>query len=166
MSSPSATNKAGVIAGAVIGALLLLLLLLLLIWLLICCCHKRKYQKEVANEIRYIIRFQSWRGFSDIHEISMCLRRAWLVSSGRTPRPHRADPPAETPVSVQWWGTGPTPGCSTAPWGTTCPTPGRRVAVPSTQGGVTCPLLSGTNLLPSSMTMNTDTLCNYSQSAW
>ncbi|XP_037337324.2 V-set and immunoglobulin domain-containing protein 8b isoform X1 [Pungitius pungitius] len=46
------TNKAGVIAGAVIGALLLLLLLLLLIWLLICCCHKRRYVKEVANEIR------------------------------------------------------------------------------------------------------------------
>ncbi|XP_074526912.1 V-set and immunoglobulin domain-containing protein 8b [Halichoeres trimaculatus] len=46
------TNKAGVIAGAVIGALLLLLLLLLLIWLLICCCRKRRYQKEVANEIR------------------------------------------------------------------------------------------------------------------
>ncbi|XP_061586393.1 V-set and immunoglobulin domain-containing protein 8b isoform X2 [Cololabis saira] len=46
------TNKAGVIAGAVIGALLLLVLLLLLIWLLICCCHKRRYQKEVANEIR------------------------------------------------------------------------------------------------------------------
>ncbi|XP_030593877.1 V-set and immunoglobulin domain-containing protein 8b [Archocentrus centrarchus] len=45
-------NKAGVIAGAVIGALLLLLLLLLLIWLLICCCHKRRYEKEVANEIR------------------------------------------------------------------------------------------------------------------
>ncbi|XP_042586331.1 coxsackievirus and adenovirus receptor homolog [Cyprinus carpio] len=47
-----ATNKAGVIAGAVIGALLLLLLLLLLIWLLICCCNKRRYEKEVANEIR------------------------------------------------------------------------------------------------------------------
>ncbi|CAN9513507.1 unnamed protein product [Ophioblennius macclurei] len=46
------TNRAGVIAGAVIGALLLLLLLLLLIWLLICCCHKRRYEKEVANEIR------------------------------------------------------------------------------------------------------------------
>ncbi|CAJ1068106.1 V-set and immunoglobulin domain-containing protein 8b [Xyrichtys novacula] len=46
------TNKAGVIVGAVIGALLLLLLLLLLIWLLICCCHKRRYQKEVANEIK------------------------------------------------------------------------------------------------------------------
>lgn len=46
------TNKAGVIVGAVIGALLLLLLLLFLIWLLICCCHKRRYQKEVANEIR------------------------------------------------------------------------------------------------------------------
>ncbi|XP_059193556.1 V-set and immunoglobulin domain-containing protein 8b [Centropristis striata] len=46
------TNKVGVIVGAVIGALLLLLLLLLLIWLLCCCCHKRRYQKEVANEIR------------------------------------------------------------------------------------------------------------------
>ncbi|KAG7241414.1 hypothetical protein INR49_025614 [Caranx melampygus] len=46
------TNRAGVIAGAVIGAFLLLLLLLLLIWLLVCCCHKRRYQKEVANEIR------------------------------------------------------------------------------------------------------------------
>lgn len=51
-SSPPATNKVGVIVGAVIGALLLLLLLLLLIWLLICCCHKRRYEKEVANEIR------------------------------------------------------------------------------------------------------------------
>ncbi|XP_022052575.1 V-set and immunoglobulin domain-containing protein 8b [Acanthochromis polyacanthus] len=46
------TNKVGVIVGAVIGALLLLLLLLLLIWLLICCCHKRRYEKEVANELR------------------------------------------------------------------------------------------------------------------
>ncbi|KAK2902411.1 hypothetical protein Q8A73_012157 [Channa argus] len=45
-------NKVGVIVGAVIGALLLLLLLLFLIWLLICCCHKRRYEKEVANEIR------------------------------------------------------------------------------------------------------------------
>ncbi|XP_054630441.1 V-set and immunoglobulin domain-containing protein 8b isoform X1 [Dunckerocampus dactyliophorus] len=46
------TNKVGVIVGAVIGALLLLLLLLLLIWLLVCCCHKRRYEKEVANEIK------------------------------------------------------------------------------------------------------------------
>uniref|UniRef100_UPI0037E8D368 V-set and immunoglobulin domain-containing protein 8b n=1 Tax=Semicossyphus pulcher TaxID=241346 RepID=UPI0037E8D368 len=46
------TDKVGVIVGAVIGAILLLLLLLFLIWLLICCCHKRRYQKEVANEIR------------------------------------------------------------------------------------------------------------------
>ncbi|XP_061905703.1 coxsackievirus and adenovirus receptor homolog isoform X1 [Entelurus aequoreus] len=46
------TDKVGVIVGAVIGALLLLLLLLLLIWLLVCCCHKRRYEKEVANEIR------------------------------------------------------------------------------------------------------------------
>ncbi|XP_029367052.1 V-set and immunoglobulin domain-containing protein 8b isoform X2 [Echeneis naucrates] len=48
----NSTNKTGVIVGAVIGAILLFLLLLLLIWLLICCCHKRRYQKEVANEIR------------------------------------------------------------------------------------------------------------------
>ncbi|KAG9354811.1 hypothetical protein JZ751_001524 [Albula glossodonta] len=46
------TNKTGVIVGAVIGALLLLLLLLFLIWLLICLCHKRRYEKEAANEIR------------------------------------------------------------------------------------------------------------------
>ncbi|XP_058491047.1 V-set and immunoglobulin domain-containing protein 8b [Solea solea] len=46
------TNKVGVIVGAVIGALLLLLLLLFLIWLLICCCHKRRYEKEISNEIR------------------------------------------------------------------------------------------------------------------
>ena len=73
MFSLTATNKAGVIAGAVIGALLLLLLLLLLIWLLICCCHKRRYEKEVANEIRCsILLFQTeptlnlpvWRGLS------------------------------------------------------------------------------------------------------
>lgn len=52
LSPLPATNKAGVIVGAVIGAILLLLLLLLLIWLLLCCCHKRRYEKEVANEIR------------------------------------------------------------------------------------------------------------------
>ncbi|XP_047236528.1 V-set and immunoglobulin domain-containing protein 8b [Girardinichthys multiradiatus] len=46
------TDKVGVIVGAVIGALLLLLLLLFLIWLLVCCCHKKRYQKEAANEIR------------------------------------------------------------------------------------------------------------------
>ncbi|XP_028852118.1 V-set and immunoglobulin domain-containing protein 8b isoform X2 [Denticeps clupeoides] len=46
------TNKAGVIAAGVIGAILLLLLLLLLIWLLICCCNKRRYEKEMANEIQ------------------------------------------------------------------------------------------------------------------
>ncbi|KAJ8285851.1 hypothetical protein GJAV_G00031670 [Gymnothorax javanicus] len=46
------TNRIGMIVGAVIGAILLLLLLLLLIWLLLCLCRKRRYQKEVANEIR------------------------------------------------------------------------------------------------------------------
>lgn len=48
----AATNRVGVIVGAVIGAILLLLLLLLLLWLLCCCCRKRRYEKEVANEIR------------------------------------------------------------------------------------------------------------------
>ncbi|XP_013876812.1 V-set and immunoglobulin domain-containing protein 8b isoform X2 [Austrofundulus limnaeus] len=47
------TNKAGIIAGAVIGALLLFLLLLLLIWCLISYCNKKRYQKEVSNEIRH-----------------------------------------------------------------------------------------------------------------
>ncbi|XP_027026844.1 V-set and immunoglobulin domain-containing protein 8b isoform X1 [Tachysurus fulvidraco] len=46
------TSPAGIIAGAVIGALLLLLLLLLLIWLLVCCYQKRRYEKETANEIK------------------------------------------------------------------------------------------------------------------
>lgn len=50
---PAATNRVGVIVGAVIGAILLLLLLLFLLWLLLCCCRKRRYEKEVANEIRY-----------------------------------------------------------------------------------------------------------------
>lgn len=54
--SLSAINKAGVIAGAVIGALLLLLLLLFLLWFLLSYCNKKRYQKEVANEIRYCIR--------------------------------------------------------------------------------------------------------------
>lgn len=48
----AATDKVGMIVGAVIGAILLLLLLLLLIWLIICCCHKRRYEKEAANDIR------------------------------------------------------------------------------------------------------------------
>ncbi|XP_060787728.1 V-set and immunoglobulin domain-containing protein 8b isoform X2 [Neoarius graeffei] len=48
----NSTSKAGVIAGAVIGALLLLLLLLLLVWLLVCCCQKQHYIKETANEIK------------------------------------------------------------------------------------------------------------------
>ncbi|OCT69365.1 coxsackievirus and adenovirus receptor homolog [Xenopus laevis] len=52
LSISAATNRAGVIAGAVIGALLLFLLLLLLIWCLICCCNKKRYEKEIANDIR------------------------------------------------------------------------------------------------------------------
>ncbi|KAJ1081468.1 hypothetical protein NDU88_001650 [Pleurodeles waltl] len=52
LTSPQEVNRAGIIAGAVIGALLLLLLLLLLIWCCICCCNRRRYEKEMANDIR------------------------------------------------------------------------------------------------------------------
>ncbi|KAE8588613.1 hypothetical protein XENTR_v10022639 [Xenopus tropicalis] len=52
LSVSAASNRAGIIAGAVIGALLLLLLLLLLIWCLICCCNKKRYEKEMANDIK------------------------------------------------------------------------------------------------------------------
>ncbi|KAG9462356.1 hypothetical protein GDO78_014284, partial [Eleutherodactylus coqui] len=45
-------NRVGIIVGAVFGALFLLLLLLLLIWCLICCCNKKRYEKELANDIR------------------------------------------------------------------------------------------------------------------
>ncbi|XP_017324244.1 V-set and immunoglobulin domain-containing protein 8b isoform X1 [Ictalurus punctatus] len=48
----NSTSKAGIIAGAVIGALLLLLLLLFLVWLLVCCYQKQRYEKETANEIK------------------------------------------------------------------------------------------------------------------
>ncbi|XP_069806281.1 coxsackievirus and adenovirus receptor homolog [Dendropsophus ebraccatus] len=48
----SSGNRVGIIVGAVFGALFLLLLLLLLIWCLICCCNKRRYEKELANDIR------------------------------------------------------------------------------------------------------------------
>ncbi|XP_043932059.1 coxsackievirus and adenovirus receptor homolog [Protopterus annectens] len=52
LTADQGKSRVGMIVGAIIGALLLLLLLLLLLWLLICCCNKRRYQKEVANEIR------------------------------------------------------------------------------------------------------------------
>ncbi|XP_044128936.1 coxsackievirus and adenovirus receptor homolog [Bufo gargarizans] len=50
--SITAGNRTGIIVGAVIGALLLLLLLLLLIWCLICRCNKKRYEKEIANDVR------------------------------------------------------------------------------------------------------------------
>ncbi|XP_031426792.1 V-set and immunoglobulin domain-containing protein 8b [Clupea harengus] len=87
-------NKTGVIVGAVIGALLLLLLLLLLIWLLICCCHKRRYEKEMANEIREDVpapesrptsRVSSMRSIMGYHTHSGLLYSS--IRSG--PPPHR-----------------------------------------------------------------------------
>lgn len=58
--SITATSKAGIIAGAVIGALLLLLLLLFLVWLLVCCYQKQRYEKETANEIKWGMFFSTW----------------------------------------------------------------------------------------------------------
>ncbi|XP_068994429.1 V-set and immunoglobulin domain-containing protein 8b [Embiotoca jacksoni] len=73
------TNKVGVIVGAVIGALLLLLLLLFLIWLLICCCHKRRYEKEAANEIREDVQAPESRP-SSIHSSRHSSRQSSLHS--------------------------------------------------------------------------------------
>lgn len=102
MSCLSATDKVGVIVGAVFGALLLLLLLLFLIWVLICCCQKKRYQKEAANEIRYCIRVGDYfmpggRGISE------CPTKTFFFSFilGRMSQPQRADPPADTPASTQ-----------------------------------------------------------------
>lgn len=49
----AAPNTAGIIAGVVICILLVLILLALLLF---CCCrarNKKKYEKEIAYEIRY-----------------------------------------------------------------------------------------------------------------
>lgn len=80
-----ATNRVGVIVGAVIGALLLLLLLLLAIWLTVCCCLKLRYEKEVANEIRY-------RNGEHIESIqSYSLSETRVFRQGGYPRPR--EPP-------------------------------------------------------------------------
>ncbi|MCJ8735120.1 hypothetical protein PDJAM_G00243190 [Pangasius djambal] len=89
------TNKAGVIAGAVIGALLLLLLLLLLIWLLVCCYQKKRYEKETANEIKEDAaapeshpgsRHSSFRSIVGYHP-----HQGVTYSSVRNSKPRRAD---------------------------------------------------------------------------
>ncbi|KAK1801387.1 hypothetical protein P4O66_023068 [Electrophorus voltai] len=87
----SSANKAGVIAGAVIGALLLLLLLLLLIWLLICCCQKRRKEKDTANEIREDAaapesRYSSFRSMMGYHP-----HQGLAYSSVRNAQPYRAE---------------------------------------------------------------------------
>ncbi|KAL2091798.1 hypothetical protein ACEWY4_011596 [Coilia grayii] len=103
-------NKAGVIAGAVIGALLLLLLLLFLIWLIICCCNKRRYEKEVANDIREDVaapasrptsRVSSMRSIMGYHTHSGLFYSSVHNSApSRTPSgsasQHAASPPPDT----------------------------------------------------------------------
>ncbi|KAM9475096.1 V-set and immunoglobulin domain-containing protein 8b isoform 1-T3 [Clarias gariepinus] len=95
LSAYNATSKAGIIAGAVIGALLLLLLLLLLIWLLVCCCQKKRYEKETANEIKEDAaapesrpgsRFSSFRSIMGYHP-----HQGVTYSSVRNGKPGRAD---------------------------------------------------------------------------
>ncbi|XP_053330732.1 V-set and immunoglobulin domain-containing protein 8 [Spea bombifrons] len=94
--SASSSNRAGIIAGAVIGALLLLLLLLLLIWCIICCCNKRRYEKELANDIREDVRappsntnsrassVRTAAGYRP-HHISYSLRRAYSSAPREDP---------------------------------------------------------------------------------
>lgn len=48
-----APNTAGIIAGAIIAVLLILLIIAIILF---CCCrarHRKKYEKEICNEIRY-----------------------------------------------------------------------------------------------------------------
>ncbi|KAG8450008.1 hypothetical protein GDO86_016626 [Hymenochirus boettgeri] len=106
LTASAASNRAGVIAGAVIGAILLLLLLLLLIWLLICCCNKRRYEKEIENDIREDVaappstnnsRASSVRtalGYRP-HNISYSLRKAYNAAPRveiKTPSETSSDP--------------------------------------------------------------------------
>ncbi|KAM4690330.1 coxsackievirus and adenovirus receptor homolog [Rhinophrynus dorsalis] len=96
--SASTVNRAGVIAGAVIGAILLLLLLLLLLWCIFCCCNRRRYEKEMANDIREDVvappsnsnsRVSSIRtamGYTP-HHISYSLRRAYNEAPRDEPKP-------------------------------------------------------------------------------
>lgn len=120
--SVSSANRTGVIVGAVFGALLLLLLLLLLIWCLICCCNKRRYEKEIANDIREDVnapppsrtnsRASSVRTAAGYrpHHISYSLRKAYNPApreaptapslTGSDPVKVRLDSPMSTPEPI------------------------------------------------------------------
>ncbi|XP_078527287.1 coxsackievirus and adenovirus receptor homolog [Lissotriton helveticus] len=117
LSAPQEVNRAGIIAGAVIGALLLLLLLLLLIWCCICCCNKRRYEKELANDIREDVlappsnnnsRASSVRtamGYRS-HNISYSLRRIY----DQAPKEEASAPPlagSKRPPSEEYESDGP-----------------------------------------------------------
>lgn len=50
-----APNTAGIIAGAIIAVLLFLIIIAIILF---CCCrarNKKKYEKEICNEIRYVL---------------------------------------------------------------------------------------------------------------
>lgn len=115
----SSANRTGIIVGAVIGALLLLLLLLLLIWCLICCCNKRRYEKELANDIREDVnapppsrptsRASSVRTAAGYrpHHISYSLRRSYNAA----PRvePNAPSFSGSDPIKVKFESPVPTP---------------------------------------------------------
>ncbi|XP_062855617.1 V-set and immunoglobulin domain-containing protein 8b [Trichomycterus rosablanca] len=88
-------NRAGVIAGSVIGALLLLLLLLLLLWLCCCCYQKRRYEKETANEIKEDAAAPESRPPSRLSSIRSIMgyrtHQGLVYSSTRHSRPGRGD---------------------------------------------------------------------------
>lgn len=96
--SISAGNRTGVIVGAVFGALFLLLLLLLLIWCLICRSNKKRYEKELTNDIREDVaappsnsnsRASSVRTAAGYraHNISYSLRQAYNEAPRDEPSP-------------------------------------------------------------------------------
>lgn len=60
-----ATNTAGIIAAAIISVLLILILIAIILF---CCCrarHRKKYEKEICNEIRYTHRNTSVTWLTD-----------------------------------------------------------------------------------------------------
>ncbi|XP_018424345.1 PREDICTED: V-set and immunoglobulin domain-containing protein 8 [Nanorana parkeri] len=119
----ASANRTGIIIGAVLGALLLLLLLLLLIWCLICCCNKRRYEKEIANDIREDViapppsntnsRASSVRTAAGYraHNISYSLRKIYNAAprheptapslSGSEPTKVKFESPASTPEPIR-----------------------------------------------------------------
>lgn len=53
LSSGPAANTAGIIAGSIIAVLLILLIIAIILFCCLRARNKKKYEKEICNEIRY-----------------------------------------------------------------------------------------------------------------